>query len=141
MTREEAIKEFESELKWAELNIYPYVSKQKIEADNMAIKALGQESCEDCVSRIEALNSLDKVENKDSWYRLTDVMKMIRNLPPVTPQPNIGYCKNCKWWKDSDGAYRRGIGAESLCPMNRLEVLEGNGYCYMFKPQESEDKE
>lgn len=43
MTREEAIKKFESELKWAELNIYPYVSKQKIEADNMAIKALEQE--------------------------------------------------------------------------------------------------
>lgn len=40
MTREEAIKQFESELKWAELNIYPYVSKQKIEADKMAIKAL-----------------------------------------------------------------------------------------------------
>ena len=44
MTREEAIKEFESELKWAELNIYPYVSKQKIEANKMAIKALEQET-------------------------------------------------------------------------------------------------
>lgn len=43
MTREEAIKEFESELKWAELNTYPYVSKQKIEADKMAINALEQE--------------------------------------------------------------------------------------------------
>ena len=44
MTPEEAIKEFESELEWAELNIYPYISKQKVEADKMAIKALEQES-------------------------------------------------------------------------------------------------
>ena len=43
MTREEAIKEFESELEWAELNMYPYISKQKVEADKMAIKALKQE--------------------------------------------------------------------------------------------------
>lgn len=42
MTPEEAIKEFESELEWAELNMYPYVSKQKVEADKMAIKALKQ---------------------------------------------------------------------------------------------------
>lgn len=50
----------------------------------------------------------------------------------------IGHCKNCKWWKDSDGAFRRGIGAESQCPMNRKEVYEGDGYCFMFKSQESE---
>ena len=48
-------------------------------------------------------------------------------------------CKDCKWWKDSDGVFRRGIEAESQCPMNRIEVFEGNGYCYMFEPQESEE--
>ena len=48
-------------------------------------------------------------------------------------------CKDCKWWKDSDGIYRRGCRAESKCPINRREVLEGNGYCYMFEPQESEE--
>lgn len=53
-------------------------------------------------------------------------------------QPKTEHCKDCKWWKDSDGAYRRGIGAESKCPINRREVLEGNGYCYMYEPQESE---
>ena len=53
----------------------------------------------------------------------------------------MGHCKNCRWWKDSDGKYRRGVGAESKCPINNREVYEGNGYCYMFEPQESEDKE
>jgi len=52
-----------------------------------------------------------------------------------------GHCKDCKWWKDKDGVYRRGIGVESKCPINRREVMEGMGYCFMFEPQESEDKE
>ena len=38
-------------------------------------------------------------------------------------------CKNCKHWKDSDGVYRRGIGAESKCPVNIRAVYEGNFYC------------
>ena len=53
-----------------------------------------------------------------------------------TPKQEIRHCRDCKWWKDSDGVYRRGAGAESQCPMNRKEVYEGNGYCYMFKLQE-----
>lgn len=52
-----------------------------------------------------------------------------------------GHCKECKWWKDSDGVFRRGIGAESQCPINRKEVYEGNGYCYMFEPQERKEEE
>ena len=51
-------------------------------------------------------------------------------------EPKTGHCKDCKWWKDSDGAFRRGIGAESQCPINRREVFEGSGYCYMYEPQE-----
>lgn len=47
-------------------------------------------------------------------------------------------CKECKWWKDSDGVYRRGCRAESICPINRKEVFEGNGYCYLFEQQESD---
>ena len=43
----------------------------------------------------------------------------------------IIYCRDCKWWKDSDGKYKRGAGAESKCLMNTKVVYEGNGYCYM----------
>ena len=42
---------------------------------------------------------------------------------------------------DSDGVYRRGVRAESKCPINNVSVNHGLGYCYMFEPQESEDKE
>ena len=53
-------------------------------------------------------------------------------------EPKIGHCKDCKWWKDKDGAYRRGIGAESQCPINSGKVFEGDGYCYMFESKEGE---
>lgn len=45
------------------------------------------------------------------------------------PLVDIITCKDCKHWKDSDGVYRRGIGAESKCPINSKEVFEGNFYC------------
>ena len=58
-------------------------------------------------------------------------------IPSAEPKK----CKDCKWWRDSDGAYRRGVKAESKCPINTVSVANGWGYCYMFEPQESEDKE
>ena len=67
------------------------------------------------------------------------VTEFVEDLPPVNPT-KVGYCKDCKWWKDSDGTYCRGIHAESKCPINRKEVYEGNGYCYMFEPRESKEK-
>jgi hypothetical protein len=102
----------------------------------MAIKALEQESCEDAISRTQALS--DYADWYGYGYRENTFYKLLKDMPPVIPKPKTGYCKDCKWWKDSDGAFRRGIGAESQCPMNRIEVFEGNGYCYMFEPQESE---
>jgi hypothetical protein len=98
----------------------------------------------------EAIIDIENPKDNDliSRQAVLDMMQMkmggkelymaIYKLPPVNPQPKTGYCKDCKWWKDSDGEYRRGCGAESPCPINRIEVLEGNGYCYMFEPQESE---
>ena len=42
-------------------------------------------------------------------------------------------CKDCRWWKDSDGIYRRGIEAESICPINSKKVFDGDGICSMFE--------
>ena len=49
-------------------------------------------------------------------------------------------CKDCKWWRDSDGAYRRGVKAESICPINTISVANGWGYCYMFEPSERSEE-
>lgn len=114
-----------------------------------------QEPCEDAISRQAALDLCDKKTRYDILYEYYEGKKYVRGwnegkiinftqlmqLPSVIPQSKIGHCKDCKWWKDSDGSYRRGVHAESQCPINRREVFEGNGYCYMFEPQESENKE
>ena len=110
---------------------------------------------DDLISRDELLKAIDTwdkfgcdadtklVPYQDHYIpyiHYDDVIKCIKGMPSVNPQdPKTGHCKDCKWWKDSDGAFRRGIGAESQCPMNRIEVFEGDGYCYMFEPQESDN--
>lgn len=99
---------------------------------------------------IERLENIIYLYNRESrgWYDCNDIrlnsndikaiekaIELIKAIPSAEPKK----CKDCKWWKDSDGVFRRGIGAESQCPMNRIEVYEGNGYCHMFEPQESEE--
>ena len=100
------------------------------------IDTLEQDPCDDAISRQYLLDNcvVDKVT-----MPYVPVNK-IKEAPPVNPQePKTGHCKDCKWWKDSDGMFRRGCNAESQCPMNRIEVYEGTGYCFMFEPQESEE--
>ena len=68
--------------------------------------------------------------------------KVIRDtVAEIGQEPKTGHCKDCKWWKDSDGAYRRGCNAESKCPISHIEVYEGNGYCFLYEPQKVRDKE
>ena len=79
---------------------------------------------EDCVSRQAVLDLMQlKMGGKELY-------KAVYDLPPVTP--THGTCKDCTHWKDSDGVYRRGVGAESKCPINIKEVYEGNFYCKDF---------
>ena len=91
-----------------------------------------QEPCDDAISRQAALGCC-----RNEWEEEVEIR--LKSLPPVNPQPKTWHCKDCKWWKDSDGEFRRGVGAESKCPINRQKVFEGNGYCYMFESQESEE--
>lgn len=94
----------------------------------------------DCISRADVLKLMqDNWHTHNGDWAMQESMDDIRALPSATPQEPR--CKECKWWKDSDGEYRRGCGAESQCPINRREVFEGNGYCYIYEPQKSEDKE
>ena len=106
----------------------------------------------DCISREQALVAIrnlypgmPRVDFNGSLRKWVDKYKpyiecddAIKQLPPVTPQEPR--CRDCKWWKDSDGEYRRGCGAESICRINTDKVYKGEGYCYMFELQESEDE-
>ena len=60
----------------------------------------------------------------------------LENLPSA--QPEIIRCKECKYWKDSDGVYRRGFDAESKCPLNLKKVYEGTFYCGMAERRTDE---
>lgn len=78
-------------------------------------------------------------ERKGVWACKVDTINMRLDfemlgiiLEALEQEPK---CKDCKWWKDSDGEYRRGCGAESQCPINTHTVYCGEGYCYMFSPK------
>jgi argonaute-like protein implicated in RNA metabolism and viral defense len=63
----------------------------------------------------------------------------LRELQERRKMPEIIFCHECKHWKDSDGVYRRGISAESKCPVNSRQVYEGTFFCGMAerkKPNE-----
>ena len=106
-------------------------TKQLGEALDMAIEALKAQPCEDAMSRQAVLDVINNPLN----IRLE---KIIGELPSVTPKQRL--CKDCKWWKDSDGVYRRDTKTKSQCPINRKEVFEGNGYCYMFESYKAESE-
>lgn len=126
-----------------------------IQTLNEVMDWLEQQPCEDCISRKSIKQKLQEQHDfyvnayggfsnlsqngKSRVYEITNCISMVVNEPPVTPKQKTGHCRDCKWWKDSDGVYRRGVGAESQCPINCREVYEGNGYCFRFNPQESEE--
>lgn len=85
----------------------------------------GFEWCADCI---------EKYLTDEGKRKLEGLLIAVRNAVEIEDiETGIGNCKNCKWWRDHDGLYRRGSHAESKCPINRREVFEGNGYCYMFE--------
>lgn len=85
-------------------------------------------------------NELFKVTASDKREQLYDLfVEMIKRdkVSPVTPTQST--CKDCKHWKDSDGVYRRGIGAESKCPVNNSRVFDGTFCCADFEKRGNEN--
>jgi len=86
---------------------------------------------------INALRKCAKEHENDRTFTghiiVSDLCRDTANLlEELKQEPKTGHCKDCKWWKDSDGNYRRGCRAESQCPINTHVVYCGEGYCYMF---------
>ena len=122
------------------------------ERDHEVLKAHadGQESVKPCKDAISRQAVIDAVRagalSTATLYGRTEegetarkeIERLINALPSISTEKTVR-CKDCKWWRDSDGAYRRGVKAESRCPINTVSVANGVGYCYMFEPQESEE--
>lgn len=85
MTREEAKRILEFDLD------HTYNNESK-EALRIAIKALEQEPCDDCINRQVVLDMMQMKMGGKELY------KAVYDLPPVTPQPKTGH-----WiWKTED---------------------------------------
>lgn len=97
----------------------------------------------DAISRQSAIDACLNGWNKD--YK--EIVEEIRTLPPVTPQPKIKMerCKDCKYFEYNSVAKIDGVPlivAHEICSRwgDGCKTRE-DGYCFLFEPQESEDKE
>lgn len=82
---------------------------------------------DDYIKREDAIENIDELyfSDKDDHDRTREAIKRLSAADVV----EVVRCKDCKYWKDSDGVYRRGFDAESKCPLNLKEVYEGTFYC------------
>lgn len=147
MTREEAIRTLKYNSNVIHQTINGETDPNEVEALEMAIEALEQETCEDVISRqaaqieltkCEVIDAYDENDNLVGCYNADTVDSIVRNLPPVTPQQKYG-----KWVRiDKD-----------KCKCDQCEVISfvamypngdanycPNCGCRMIEPQESEDK-
>lgn len=92
--------------------------KSMIDALEMAIKALEQQPCGDCISREETLKAL-----MDEWTEFDSelmdyLIEKVKKLPPVTPQPKMGrwqwnfHCSLCNNIGERYYDYCPGCGAK-----------------------------
>ena len=138
MTVEEAIRMIErikDRINWEVVD-----SQKKMDALNMAIKALEQEPCEDCISR-QAVDELSEALvhttiNKADF--VCNFWERLQKLPPVTPKEKTG-----KWIYTGD-YITDGMLKCSSCGYEH-DVADRFLYCpncgaRMVEPQESEDK-
>jgi hypothetical protein len=101
------------------------VRKRLEEVCDLAIKALEQEPCEDCISRQAAIDGADTIiardtsGNNDVVKAMTAWKSYVEGLPSVTPQAKIGHwilvddcerfiakCSECGRTEDSRMIYK-----------------------------------
>lgn len=101
-----------------------------------------QEPCEDAIDRAEAITEIMmfagnvKSDEEDVYIKVSDAVQLLRELPPVTPQPKMG-----KWMRKTkvDGVYDiAGVKTWGIkCQCDRCDftttVIEDFGY-YTYCP-------
>lgn len=112
-----------------------------------------QQPWEDCISRQAVLDTTicEGISCNECSFNICEdgqpgclLKERIEKLPPVTPQPKTGHCKNCKYFEYDSVAKVDGIPlivAHEICKKwgDGCKTRE-NGYCFLFEPQESEGK-
>ena len=115
MTNEEAIKTLKRKI-----DGHTDTSYEWVETVRMAIKALEQQPCDDCISRDELKRVISALTYwhpttdgrlevggafDNTVYKVEDVWRLTRKLPSVTPQPKTGHWEDCSngWMCSSCG--------------------------------------
>ena len=139
MTREEAIfceKSYLGETNCQDCKYYGTDTCKSRKSHKMAIKALEQQPCEDCISRADVrriLNHEVKIHNVNTWKTLYE---KIDNLPSIQPKEIYN-----KGWKDGAKATAYHI---ELCevenPTIPLSVIEDIKAEIKQKIKESEEE-
>ena len=125
MTREEAIRMLKYNSNVIHKTINGETDPNEVEALDMAIKALEQEPCEDCISR-EAVNDGFK-KYVGSSFAYGSVWGYINNLPSVTPKEKIG-----KWETTTTivcGRIFEVIEIECSCCKQKQELVARTNFC------------
>lgn len=107
----------------------------------------------DCISRKQALYEFEQDQYHDDFCREHNIdhsisMEMVRirlhDLPSVTCSKKPNRCKDCKYFEYDSVAKVDGIPlivAHEICSRwgDGCKTRE-DGYCFLFEPQESEEK-
>ena len=143
MTREEAYNRIDAIIARHEIDD-DYVTITSVidyDALRMARELLEQEPCEDVISRDAVWDVMQEL-----WGTSGELLDRLMALPSVKPQnPKLGHCKDCKYFEYDSVAKVDGIPlivAHEICSKwgDGCKTKE-DGYCFLFEPQESEDKE
>ena len=118
MTRKEAIKKIKKVIEES------VIFEDELEAFDMAIKALEQEPCDDCISRQAVLDMMQmRISGKELY-------KAIYDLPSVSPQQKMGqwieHFDNTGKWYECDQCHTDWGGPVNYCPYcgAKMEVEE-----------------
>ena len=135
---------------YAVLNTMPPAQPEKRTEEHTETHACDSISRKAAIDALMPIYKSASLRNRNVFSTARKCMSAIEELPSAQPDlseysdklwkrayergrtealDEIVRCKDCKYWKDSDGVYRRGIGAESKCPVNIRAVYEGNFYC------------
>lgn len=125
MTRKEAIEKIKMILAECaeDEDAVCYVTFDDADALDMAIKALEQETCEDCVSRkamLDAITEIDDNINMDIYTN--EVREIIGDLPSVTPVRKKGH------WIFVDKAHEHAHCSE--CGYGNVDLFNGKPHNY-----------
>lgn len=79
-----------------------------------------------------------------TYYEESELIKAFEDMGLIEQEPKTGYCKDCKYFEYDNVAKVDGIPlivAHEICSRwgDGCKTKE-DGYCFLFEPQESEDK-